>query len=75
MVFEVNNAKLVGKIAEKGFTKSSIADEIGISRSGMWKKFQGQYSWTLEDIYGLSKVLELTSDEILAIWFGIDKEA
>lgn len=71
-MFEVNNNKLVGKIAEKGFTKSSIADKIGVSRSGMWKKFQGQYAWTLDEIYALNKELELTPEEILTIWFSIE---
>jgi len=64
----VNINKLRGKIVENGYTVTSLAPKIGMDRATFYRKMKDQ-SFTVREAVVISKVLDLNSDEIMAIFF------
>lgn len=65
----VNIRKLVGKIAEKGYTKTSFAREIGVSRETL-RSYLKDYNKIPYDVLSkMVSVLECTDSEAMSIFF------
>lgn len=70
----INVNKLKGKIVEKGMTISSVAAEIGISAAALYSKLDNNSNSTMliREASAIGKLLELTSEEMLSIFFAPD---
>ena len=64
----MNINKLRGKIIEKGHSISTLAPKIGIDRATFYRKMKDE-SFTVREAVAISKELELSSDEIMSIFF------
>ena len=56
--------KLMGRIVEKGYTVTSFADKVGISRQSLGKKLNGARDFTVSEIFGICEILSITRSEI-----------
>lgn len=65
----MNINKLLAKLVEKGYTKNNLANALGISMSCLYNKLNGKTSFTQHEISIISKMLSLSQDEIIAIFF------
>nr|WP_295678878.1 DUF739 family protein [uncultured Lachnoclostridium sp.] len=67
----VNVPKLKGKIIEKGTTQESVADSMGMCRSTFYRKMKnGGAGFTIGEIHKLVKVLMLSKEEAIDIFFN-----
>jgi len=67
----VNTNLLKGKIVEKGLSVSSVAKAIGISTASMYRKINNYGdNMLIKEAYEIGQLLELTSDEVNAIFFA-----
>lgn len=67
----VNVAKLRGKIVELGMTISDVAEKMGIDRSTLYRKLEGNGETLLvRDANALVRILNLSSEEAVAIFFS-----
>lgn len=67
----VNINKLKGKIVERGLNISELAEKIGIDRATLYRKLGGNgESFSIRDADLISKALELSIDEVNAIFFA-----
>lgn len=64
-----NYSKLIGKIAEKGYTLDQFASLIGISRTSLYKKLKGESNFTQDEIYKIVDLLCISMDEIPSYFF------
>ncbi len=55
----INANELKAEVARKGMTLGELAEAIGLSWSGFWKKTTGQNSFTLEEVRAIRDVLDL----------------
>lgn len=62
--------KLLGKIKEHGTTLQQFAVQVGISLSAMRRKICEDSQFTRDEIERISNLLNLTDDELLAIFFA-----
>lgn len=62
--------KLKGKIIEKGFTITSLAKHLGISKPTFSQKVNNKIRFSQDNIKDISKALELTSEEITTIFLS-----
>jgi predicted transcriptional regulator len=61
--------KLKGLIVENGVTQESVAKSAGITRSTFYRKLQrGGGEFTANEIRCIREVLDMTNDQILAIF-------
>lgn len=67
----IDKNKLLGKIREKALTQKDVAERIGIDESTFYRKLKknGQ-TFTIEEAYKISKILDLTNYESIDIFFG-----
>ena len=56
-----------GYIDEHQTTREAIARELGMSKSSYFQKMRGEYDFSFEEAYKLSKMLDVTMDELYAI--------
>ena len=56
--------KLKGRIVEKGFTVTRLAETIGLSRQSLGKKLNGLREFSVSEILSLCEVLGITRSEI-----------
>ena len=66
----MNRNKLIVKIKEQGKTIQQMAAEVGISLTAMSRKINGKTQFTREEIEKIADLLELTNEELLAIFFS-----
>jgi DNA-binding Xre family transcriptional regulator len=67
----VNINKLRGKIVEQGVTIEKLAQEIGIDRSTLYRKMNGQgETFTIREANLICKTLNLNGQEATAIFFS-----
>lgn len=59
-----DTSRLKGRIVEKGFTITSFADKVGISRQSLGKKLNGSRDFTVSEIFGICEALNITRPEI-----------
>lgn len=65
----MNVQMLKGKIVEKGLNVDSVASEIGIDRSSLYRKLNNGEKITIGEARRIKDVLNLTEDEATAIFF------
>ena len=65
-----NTAKLRGKIAEAGFSLSSLSRECGISRPSLRAKITGRTDFRSSEIERLAGILGIEQSEILVYFFA-----
>ena len=66
----VNINKLRGKIIENGLSVKDLADNLEMDRSTLYRKMNSEGdTMTISDAMKISKVLNLTLEEINSIFF------
>lgn len=67
----VNINKLRGKIIENGLSVKDLADNLEMDRSTLYRKMNSEGdTMTISDAMKISKVLNLTLEEINSIFFS-----
>lgn len=68
----VNVSMLRGKIVECNTTQEAVADAMGINRSTFYRKMKekGRF-FTVEQVQQMAKILSLSSDEVMKIFFAL----
>ena len=67
----VNTNKLKGKIVEQGMTVATLADEIGIDKSTLYRKLSnGGDSMLVKEANAIVKALRLSAEDAVAIFFS-----
>lgn len=67
----VNIDKLRGKIVENRLTVETLADEVGVDRSTLYRRINGGGgSFTIDEASKIAKALKLTADEVNSIFFA-----
>lgn len=62
--------KLKAKIIEKGFNITSLAKELNTSKSTLSQKINNKIKFSQKDIREISKILNLTGEEIMIIFLN-----
>lgn len=60
---------LTSKIDESGFTYSEIAQELGITRQGLWKKIHNHSEFKQSEIEKITRLLKLDMEVNSKIFF------
>ena len=60
-MIKLNKERLEKEMKEKGVSKERMCQELGISRSAIYRKCRGISQFTLEDIQAVVKILHLES--------------
>lgn len=69
----VNINKLKGKIVEKGFTVSELADKIDLNKATLYRKINDNgENFTIKETEKIAIILNLTAKEINDIFFALD---
>ncbi len=66
----MNIPKLRGKMVEMGFSVESLATEIGIDKSTLYRKLDNGEKFTVGEAQKIRNALDLTNDEASAIFFA-----
>lgn len=67
----VNIMKLKGKIVEKGMSVGQLAYKMGIDRATFYRRMsQNGDTFTIKETNQICKLLDLTKDEAIAIFFN-----
>lgn len=66
----MNVLKLRGKMVEQGFNVETLASEIGVDRSTLYRKLNEGEKITIGDAQKIKIALGLTNDEARDIFFG-----
>lgn len=66
----VNTLKLKGLMAEKDISSQKLASYLGMHRSTFLRKLRAGSSFTVKDAEIIARKLELTEEEIMAVFFG-----
>lgn len=56
------------KLRTRHMTLDGLCDEIGLSRSAVYKKMKGATQWRCEEMKNIKKILNLTSEEFNKIF-------
>lgn len=64
----INTNELKAEVARRGMTLGELAESIGLSWSGFWKKTAGQNSFTLEEVRTIRDTLSLDDKAIKNIF-------
>ena len=65
-----NTEMLERKIEEKGITVEEIAEATGLSNSELLRKMKAEREFLVSEIWTISEMLALDSDEVQKIFFG-----
>lgn len=65
----MNKELLLMKVAEAEITTTSLAELMGLSRNGWYKKLESVGVWTQKDMNNLQMILNLSDKEVMEIWF------
>lgn len=67
----VNTNKLRGRIIECGYDAQTLVGATGITRSTFYRKLsKGGDTFTLREVKALAKALDLTAQDLEAIFFA-----
>lgn len=67
----VNINKLRGKIIENGLSVKDLADKLEMDRSTLYRKMNSEGdTMTISDAEKISKILDLSLDEVNSIFFS-----
>lgn len=69
-VIKLNNAMLTAKLDASGFSRSEIAERLGITRQGLYNKLCGTNEFKSSEIRLLSELLMLSPQERDLIFFA-----
>ena len=47
----------------QGLKRSTVAKELGMSQASLYRRMTGESPWTLQEMYGLSDLLGITTDD------------
>lgn len=66
---------LTNIIEERGFTKNEIAEQLGLTRQGLYNKLNGEKEFKASEMRKLSRLLNLSSNDKDRIFFNdyVDK--
>ena len=65
---KMNALKLKGKIIENGMSIGKFAEELGVSRSSLWRKMDSGY-FTIGEAEKIVSILNLRHDDAIEIFF------
>lgn len=60
--------KLMGKIAERGYNVALVAAEMGIDRSGLYRKLNGSDKFTIGEVKQIKNILDLSVQDAADIF-------
>lgn len=63
--------KLKGKIVEKGWNVETLAEQIGVDRSAMYRKLNNFEKITIGEAKKIAIALDLSNEEASFIFLGI----
>lgn len=66
----INTNKLKGKIVECGLTIEILAERIGVNKATIYRKLANPENFSIREAGLIAKELNLTADEINAIFFS-----
>lgn len=67
----LNINKLKGKIVERGMNVGDLAELLGVNKSTVYRKLQNEgQTLTIAQVDAIANVLELTGEEVNAIFFS-----
>lgn len=69
-----NTKKLQGLMREKGFTIETLAEKIGISKTGFFNKLHNKAEFVASEVAQLSKLLKINTADMKAIFFANNVE-
>lgn len=73
MVKNIN--KLKGKMAEEGYTMKSLSKKTGMSETTLRRKISfEEHDFTIDESIKVKKLLKMTDEEYLYIFFGEELE-
>lgn len=61
--------ELKAEIVRNGLTIEQLADKMNIGRTTLWRKFGNPNNFTLKEIMDIRKILNVSGDRILEIFF------
>lgn len=64
-----NSNKLKGRITEKGFTLSSFAEAVHISRPCLRKRINGQADFKVSEIEKICDLLDISHSDMCSYFF------
>ena len=64
----MDGLKLKGKIIEKGYNYTKVANELGVARSTLWRKLD-QGTFTIGEVETIVSFLNLSDTECIDIFF------
>lgn len=67
----VNVTKLMGKIKEEGFTQESLAKQLSIDKSTLYRKIKSEaLSFSIGEMHAIAEKLRLTKEEATEIFLA-----
>lgn len=70
-MYYIDISKLLGKIAEEGYNKTSFARALGINRNTLCKYLTNYLKMPYEIVAKMAKLLNCSPDEAKTIFFAI----
>lgn len=70
----INKNALKNAIGKSGVSVTFLAEKMGISREGLYKKINGETEFKASEIFDLQKTLHLTNAKRDAIFFATKRE-
>ena len=65
-----NNLRLKGRIVEKGYTLSSFAEVLGLSRASLRNKMSGASSFRVSEVKKMCDLLDIEYSEVGNYFFS-----
>lgn len=65
----VNVPKLKGKMVEMSVSAETLAEHMGINVATLYRRFNDPDSFTVKEVRRIAEILNLTADEVDAIFF------
>lgn len=62
--------KLLGRMAEKGLKKGTVAKMLGITDRSLSNKLYGRNDWKLTEVYRLIEMLDISYEDIYDYFFA-----
>ena len=66
----LNSNLLRGTIISRGSSIADLAEALNVDKSTLYRKVGGYGCFTVEEIDAMTAALNLSADEIIAIFFG-----
>ena len=70
----INKNKLKAKMIENNYNAMQLAKKMGIGSTSMSYKMNGYKPFNLEEIKKIVELLQLTNDDIISVFFKINRE-